>query len=409
MNHKNFAPYSEWRFGQEVRGMLSTCRKVAKLRLSRNHSWGKPMTVAILDDLFPWKGSGFRFAEFDYLLKNSSDIKVFSTLESLGFVNQLENKGSILKNLPYGEKFQTVRSFDEVPKMQAYYCIFLNNLSSIIKLAERDSAPFAFTLYPGGGFHLYEKSFLQLRSIFEHPLFHTVIVTQPKTLEVVKKLGCAPEKIKYIFGVVAECKEANLHSFSIFKLRQKVKGIVWAAHRYEDLGHDKGLDLFIQMADEFISRGSHIKFHVIGPWRDAVAALSKFPDSYLVYEVLPIERLVSFFSKIDVAVFPTRPNINFHGRFDGFPTATMVQAAIAGAITVSTNPLGQVTPLIPDVHYIEIEATLESLNAAIHKILKDPKGAARLAKQSQKKFMTVYSRDSQLASRLEVINSLYLP
>jgi glycosyltransferase involved in cell wall biosynthesis len=367
------------------------------------------MTVAILDDLFPWKGSGFRFAEYDYYLKNLSDVKVYSTLNSLGFVGQLENKQRILSEVSYGEKFRAVSNFEELPEMSAYYCVFLHNVPSIIQLAERDNAPFAFTLYPGGGFELFNENVYQkLESIFKHPLFHAVVVTQPETLKVVQNLECPPEKIKYVFGVVSDCKKINRLSLTKLYSRKRIKHIVWAAHKYDDLGLDKGLDLFVRMADELVSEQSKIKFHVIGPWREAIATLSCYPDSFIVHEILPIEKLGSFFAKMDVAVFPTRRNINSYGRFDGFPTATMVQAAMAGAITISTNPLGQSTPLVSNVHYLEIEESLESLNSAIHKILEVPSYARNLAHSSRDQFYKIFGTQAQLAPRLEVLRSLQI-
>lgn len=119
--------------------------------------------IAIIDDLFPWKGSGFRFTEYDYYLKRSEVVSVFSNLSSLGFVGKMIEKPNILAEVNYGSKFQVIEDFAKIPKMNGYYCLFLNNVSSIVKLAERDNVPFAFTLYPGGGFEIGNEEVYEIK------------------------------------------------------------------------------------------------------------------------------------------------------------------------------------------------------------------------------------------------------
>ena len=143
--------------------------------------------IGILDDIFPWKGSGFRYAEYDFYLKQSKNISVYSDLSSLGFVGKSDERSEIIASLIKYTNFHAVDAFDEVPRMNGYYCVFLNNVFKVIDLAERDYVPFAFTLYPGGGFELgnadvYEK----LRRVISHKLLYKIVVTQPETLRVLE-------------------------------------------------------------------------------------------------------------------------------------------------------------------------------------------------------------------------------
>ncbi len=364
------------------------------------------MTIAIFDDIFPWSGSGFRFVEFNYYLKNAQNIEVYSTFSSMKFMSEDYDQDNLVAESSFNDKIHLVNGIEDVPKMGGYYCLFINNLEPVIQLAQRDQAPFAFTLYPGGGFEFSSVSSLEkLKQILCHPLLHKVIATQPITLEVLEKLNFPSEKIEYIFGVVTDSGQ-KLKFFDRRMLPKKIRRIVFAAHRYDELGLNKGLDLFIQMADEYISRNANVEFHVVGPWEKAIQSLSMHPKSYETHEIIPSNQLGSFFSKMDIAVFPTRPNINLQGCFDGFPTATMVQTALAGCITVTTNPLKQLTPLVRNLDYYEVEPTFESVSTTVSSLLSRMFYLKFLSKVRQGRFLRIFGIDEQMKPRLEVIKSL---
>jgi glycosyltransferase involved in cell wall biosynthesis len=364
------------------------------------------VTIAIFDDVFPWSGSGFRYVEFNFYLKYSQNFEVFSMLNSHGIMDENNNRVSVRANSPYKNRIHFVNGPQDIPKMDGYYCLFLNNLEIVVQLAERDQVPFAFTLYPGGGFEYSSDSSLEkLRNILSHPLFHKVIATQPITLEILRVLDCPPEKIEYIFGVVTDPGQ-QLKFFDRCKSPKKVCKIVFAAHKYDELGLDKGLDLFVQMADEYISRNSNIEFHIVGPWETAIQSISIHPKSYRTHEIIPIDKLGNFFSEMDIAIFPTRSNINLEGRFDGFPTATMVQAALSGCITVTTNPLKQRTPLVRNKDYIEIEPTLESLSITIDDLLNRMFYLKFSGKLRSRRFLRIFGIQAQMGPRLAVLKSL---
>ena len=362
--------------------------------------------IAIVDDLFPWRGSGFRFAEYDYYLKHSSSIAVYSNMSSLGFVGAFEEKDRIIAETSYGDKFRVVSNFQDLPKMEGYYCLFLNNVDSVIKLAERDGVPFAFTLYPGGGFELENDEVLEkLKLICQHHLLHKIIVTQPKSFKVLKSVGCPDDKIEYIFGVVSE-SERPKSRWRNMRPRFNRLAICFAAHKYDSLGRDKGLDLFVQMADRLYVQNSNIDFHVVGPWKSAIDALSKYPAAFTIHEILPIEKLSSFFTKMDIAIFPTRKDINALGRFDGFPTATMVQAALSGCVTISTNPLHQDTPIKANLDYLEIEPDFDSLWQVVQELIAQPSTLRSMSSNAKKHFFENYNIETQMAPRLRILESM---
>ena len=362
--------------------------------------------IGILDDIFPWKGSGFRYAEYDFYLKQSKNISVYSDLSSLGFVGKSDERSEIIASLIKYTNFHAVDAFDEVPRMNGYYCVFLNNVFKVIDLAERDYVPFAFTLYPGGGFELgnadvYEK----LRRVISHKLLYKIVVTQPETLRVLEELNCPSSKIEYVFGVVSDVSLVKPSRFQSVRLR-KEKNLCFAAHKYDSLGKDKGLDLFIRVADSLVRENRKVNLHMVGPWKSAIAALSEFPQNYHFHDIIPIEELNTFFSKMDIAIFPTRRDVNAPGRFDGFPTATTVQAALAGCVTISTNPLHQVTPLEPNLDYLEVEAEYEDLMRAVNSLMTNQNLVKQISISAKKNFLKNYNMETQMEPRLQLLEAM---
>jgi glycosyltransferase involved in cell wall biosynthesis len=362
--------------------------------------------LGIIDDQYPSGSSGFRMAEFAYYLKKSKAIKIYSSNQ--GNAAHWEKRSKFpkkdsRKGVPEHKVFENL---NQIPPMDSYYAIFINNAMIAAQLAERDNAPFSFTLYPGGGFLLDDHdSYGKLRYLIHHSKLHTVIATQPETLKVLAELGCDPRKIKYIFGSVTHLPKQLFKMGRLMKLGKK-NNICFASHKYASDGTDKGIDIFIQACDALFIRELDVRIHIVGPWSELVNELSRFPDRYKIYDLMSFKDLSSFFEKMQIAIFPTRANIPTRGKFDGFPTATMVQASLAGCLSMSTNPLEQVTPLVNRDSFIEIQTNSERLSESLELLMENKRDRKRIAAKGKATFLNLYSKEKQLRSRLQVLESM---
>jgi glycosyltransferase involved in cell wall biosynthesis len=362
--------------------------------------------LGIIDDQYPFGSSGFRMAEFAYYLKKSKAIKIYSS--NLGYVAHPKKSSKISKKAGRNniDDHKVFQNLNQIPPMDSYYAIFINNAMIAAQLAERDNVPFSFTLYPGGGFLLNDhNSYEMLRYLIHHSRLHTVIATQPETLKVLAELGCDPRKIKYIFGSVTYLPKRFFKMRGLMNLGKK-NNICFASHRYAFDGTDKGIDIFIQACDELITREFDIRVHIVGPWSELVKELSRFPERYKIYDLMSFKELSRFFEKMQIAIFPTRANIPFQGKFDGFPLATMVQATLAGCLSMSTNPLGQVTPIVNRDSFIEIQANSERLWESLEFLIENKRLRRRIAAKGKATFLSLYSTEKQLRSRLQILESM---
>ena len=362
--------------------------------------------LGIIDDQYPSGSSGFRMAEFAYYLKKSKAIEIYSS--NLGYLAHPKKRSKIPKIASRNDipNHQVFENLNQIPPMDSYYAIFINNAMIAAQLAERDNVPFSFTLYPGGGFLLDDhNSYEMLRYLIHHRRLHTVIATQPETLRVLVELGCDPRKIKYIFGSVTYLPKKLFKIRRLMKLGKK-NNICFASHKYVSDGTDKGIDIFIQACDALIKRELDIRVHIVGPWSELVNELSCLPDRYKIYDLMSYKELSSFFEKMQIAIFPTRANIPFQGKFDGFPTAAMVQATLAGCLTLSTNPLGQVTPIVNRDSFIEIQANSERLSETLELLIKNKRFRRTIATKGKETFLSLYSKEKQLRSRMQILESM---
>lgn len=247
----------------------------------------------------------------------------------------------------------------------------------------------------------------RLRKIINHKLLYKIVATQPETMKVLKELNCPISKIEYVFGVVSDVQPIKSRLRNRCR-KTKIVNICFAAHKYDPLGRDKGLDLFIEVADELYRSNRQLKFHVVGPWESTIDRFSKYPGAYKVHQIIPIEKLSIFFSRMDVAVFPTRSDINAPGRFDGFPTATMVQAALAGCITISTNPLHQITPMVNGIDFLEIEPEFDALMNAMDRLMRYPGLAKEISFSAKKNFLKTFNLETQMEPRLRLLKQMNL-
>jgi hypothetical protein len=112
-------------------------------------------------------------------------------------------------------------------------------------------------------------------------------------------------------------------------------------------------------------------------------------------------------SNFDLAVFPTRSNELGNGTFDGFPTGSAIEAGLAGCVFLTTNPLNQKCPLVPDEDYFAIEACANSI---VDRILTfgggDRNTLDTFRLHSSHTFSKMFSLETQMQPRINLVNEL---
>src|ERR1700733_14135294 len=105
--------------------------------------------LLVIDDWFPNLGTGFRVAEFVHYLRIFPWLRVASTSSpGLGHYERFAER--------YPDVSNRVSPWhpDMLRTTRAAWFVFLNNAHEWVAEMERHCIPFAFTLYPGGGFNL---------------------------------------------------------------------------------------------------------------------------------------------------------------------------------------------------------------------------------------------------------------
>jgi glycosyltransferase involved in cell wall biosynthesis len=363
--------------------------------------------LGIFDDLFPYRASGFRLTEHVDLLEAFPRSSVYSTLGSLSWMGIADQRSTILDGwyVPtnsLASRLHIVESAGVVPQHDAFYMLFLNNARDFLRDND-ESGPVFFTLYPGGGLRFNDAECHQvMQEVFKHKRFGGVIVTQPVVLDYLMDQRLVPaEKVLYVFGGVI-----GRHSSALVtpKRERKSLSVAFAAFRYDEHGRDKGLDLFVD-AIRLVAPRVPLDVHFFGPWSEKDVRPVDRNAQITFHGILENQDLRSAFSEIDVAVFPTRAGILGDGSFDGFPTGAAVEAALAGAAVITTNPLAQSTPFENGDSIIEVVPSAEAIEHWLDALWSDQSRLDELRFRGQEVATSVYSYEQQMLPRIQWLKS----
>lgn len=202
-----------------------------------------------------------------------------------------------------------------------------------------------------------ENSDQKLERVLRSPNLFKVIVTQPVTLDYLKeKFSYSLGNVEYIYGGVLPSPRVSVIRKSSDDLQ-----IVFCANKYHLKGLDKGFDLFVAAMNKLADLEVTFSAHIIGPWVLEDIDYASRREHFIFHGVVASTELQGILSNFDLAVFPTRSNELGKGTFDGFPTGAAIEAGFAGCVVLTTNPLSQKCPLVPDEDYFVIEAWPNSI------------------------------------------------
>jgi len=360
----------------------------------------------IVDDYYPWPLSSFRIAEFNWYLKKYPGCHAFSMNR-----NFREHHDAFSKIFPElsGRVSHAIDMFD-APDL--FYNIFINNAADYLPIYEKESTPFSFTLYPGGGFHLEDEVMdAQLQRVGDSDLLQEVIVTQMTTKNYILDKGfVSPEKVHFIFGGAldsATFKRAYVPRKK-YGVDKETFDICFVAVRYDPRGVTKGYDVFLEVARKLAAWHPDIRFHVVGGARwDIVdeTDTSFLGDRVTEYGLRDTAFFPEFHSGMDMIISPNRPFCHppFPGAFDGFPTGCCVEAGMCGTPVLCTDLLNDNVVFEDGKDIRIIPYDVDGICDIVTTYFEDLEKLYALGEGCREAFLRVFDIETQMAARVKAL------
>lgn len=372
--------------------------------------------LVIVDDAFPSMKSGFRYMEFTKYLELFNHSLVVSSGESIKTIDtkkELEVFFDYIKKYPcFENRIFFAKKILGFNRFEFAYFIFLNNAFKYISMIEKSGTPFAFTLYPGGGLSLHDPvSDNKLKRILSSPCFKKVIVTQKVVFDyLIDNKLCQEDKVEMIFGVVMPLfNTKNLSDLSKKRWGEgkKTLDICFMAHRYTKFGEDKGYDVFVAVAKKLLGHFNNINFHVVGPYDETVINVDEIENSIKFYGVLNPDKFDTFFQDIDIILSPNISGKITLGSFDGFPTASCVEAALRGVAIFAVDEFNSSEGYFSDGQNIVIlEYNIDAIVDKIFEYYKNPVKLKMVGEKGCMQIQKIYGFNSQIQPRVNLLNNL---
>jgi len=374
----------------------------------------KKVDLLVLDDYFPDPVSGFRWQEYLAYLAEFPSIAIATSGD--GRI-QYANVDSFRKSVSdfkrgypnYANKL--IKYYPELNfNVKVVSVDFLSITYRFLEHIEKLGAPFVFTLYPGGGFLIDDQnSNNKLIRIFSSPCFRKVIVTQQITYDyLIDHNFCAPDQIEFIFGCVTPQNQFVIENFekNYFGLEKDTLDICFVAHRYTEKGLSKGYDVFIDVAHRLSRLYPNIHFHVVGGFDETVFDISEIKDRITFYGVRKTDWFDDFYRSIDIILSPNIHTIQTNGVFDGFPTASCVDAGIRKTAIFCTDELHLNNQYFIDGEEIVIVPhNAENITEIIATYYRDPQKLKGISINGRKKILQLYSYESQISPRVRLLKN----
>jgi glycosyltransferase involved in cell wall biosynthesis len=372
----------------------------------------KPSEIAVIDDAFPHPLSAFRLQELTSYLKEFEDLKIFCTGEALPWLGDktLDDLFREFKRAypEFAPKIERLTPGTMIHTKSLYF-IFLGTAYRHVDLAEQLGVPFVFTLYPGSVFGIHnEKSDAMLERLTSSPCFRKVIVTQKITYDyLIKKGFCRPEQIEFIFGVVTplEQMEADYAKEKRFGIDKNSLDICFVAHKYAPSGIDKGYDVFVEVARRLCETYQNIRFHVVGGFDPDVIDVTDLKERITFYGRRDMEWFDKFYKDKDIILSPNVPFMNpqVPGSFDGFPTATCVDAGLRKTAIFCTDELGLNTQFADREELVIIPHDAGQVTSILEYYYQHPEQLKNIAEKGSRRIKQLYSYEAQILPRINLL------
>lgn len=378
-----------------------------------NFSKNKDKTVAdllIIDDQFPQeKPFGFRNAEFVYLLKHFSKIKLLTKrinppdLLGKDFFNYYKNLISFKKIYPKVCNHIYLQDLNKKYKAKLGYTIFESLAFYNLDFFEKNKIPFIFTLYPGGLFAINNKeSDDRKRKIFNSKYFKKVIVPQITIKKyLLDKKMCPKNKIIYIPIGISQITKNQVKEKIYYKFDKDTLDICFVAFNYCFNGYYKGYDIFLEITKKIVSNSKYknINFHIIGNWDENDSSIKKYVGKNIFfYGVQKPDFLSTFYSKMDILISLSRKQKD--GSFDGFPLGT--EAGYCGVVVIASDELKQNNLFNNGKDIIIVKLNANEIFKKIIYFYENPKKLRIMSQNGKKTFQKYVDLNYQCEKRIKL-------
>lgn len=373
----------------------------------RNNLFQRKNDIVIFDDFLPSSLSPWRSYEFHEIVKNFKKVKIICDATTFQHYNQgksfKENFKLLKEQYPFFKNVISKTKKHSKVKANLAYMLFYNNIKKHFTYIEENKIPFAFTLYPGGGFVFNDKVIDEdLKKICSSNLFKGVIVNQHITKKYLIENGITSEdKITLIPGV-------SLNLDGDFKSVEKdysaVK-IAFFANKYTVGGKDKGFDIFEKIVSQLINNEQNIVPVVIGNFSKDDLTIKELEDKIIFKGVLNEAAYQKELETTHIFISPNQPNILAPGAFDGFPLSTAVAAALANNVLFLTDYYneGEKIEFIDNVDFFKLSNSLEDNITLIEKVISNVNLMKEISQNGKNKTLNLYSFNNQIQPRIEFL------
>lgn len=363
----------------------------------RNHD------IVVLDDFFPNLTTGFRVAEYIHYLRVFPGLLITSTIGDFK-----QQHAAFARSYP--DLQSRVVAYDQAMLRHARLCYlnFLNNAHYHIEALETASLPFLFTLYPGGGFELSDgESRSKLRRVLGSPMLRAVISTQSVTTDVLRRLQCPVE--------VHECYGATINPVYLSSPGGRTESgdsrgsgpkICFVAHKYDREGRTKGYPAFVEVAATLAARCAHIEFSVVGNFGPEDIEIPHQLKARLHFKgLLPTAQLRQFLLTQNLMISPNQPYTVSGSIFDGFPTASCVEASLCGVAILCSDEL-DLNRFYGADEMIVCAPHASAILQAVEPLLENPLLIAQIGERGRAKSARLFSAEAQLLPRTKILRDI---
>ena len=367
--------------------------------------------LVVLDNIYPEIRSGWRVAEYDAILERFSNAEIrtrrlctdgeYERAEAEYFSYFPQHRGRIKR----------VSCSYDLEGAAFCYTMFLEGAYNCVLACERYKVPFAFVLYPGGDFALdNEESDRKLARVLNSPMFAGLVATQPVTFDYLTQKHGLPESL------ILRTYPGPMLGMALGPIPERVPyrrgetfGVGFIGFKYSNNLRSKGYDFFIASALELCRQGGDYHFDVVGNYEPSDIDLGPYGGHFTFHGSLPFLEMRKAMLGMQVVLSPNVPSALAKGNFDGFPTASCIEAGIVGTIIIATDPLGlnrdyrdgeDIIILRRDFDAIRPEDVAATADM-IRSLATDPERVNQLSVQTAATFRRVFSPERQIKPRLD--------
>lgn len=383
-------------------------RKVFSLIINKIKYYFKPTInintdLLIFDDIFPHPFSDWRMNEYLHYLNNIERTLIVTDISKQNIFKSRKHHFELFYKDNEHFKDKIIFYEDKLKiKAKLVYCMFYNNLIKIFKHIEQNKIPFFFTLYPGGGFNIYDDRVdKNLKMIFSSQYFKHVYVNMPFVYHyIIEKYQLEESKISLKYGAPLELSNFNFDKIEDSKIR-----VVFCAHKYSKFGLDKGFDIFNRVAKK-LENNNNFEFTCIGNFNKNDLVVSTENINF-IEELLP-ENLFNIFGSQDVILSPNRSHILGYGAFDGFPTGAVLHACFCNCLMMITDDWNnaEYLNLKNGEDFILVPTNEAYIVEKLLYFLKNKDELKIIAKRAKLKLIDNLDLQNQLTNKFNIISKL---